>query len=407
MSLFNFLDPATNKSFAVKVPSGVSFEQAKAMFNQQLDTGALAGFGVGKTLSAATQAAGGLDTAKAMLSQTTASALGKLPTGASLNTITSALGPGGLAGANQVLSSLQGAGAGLATNAIGSASGAALAAVKAAGLPGIGGAGSDVAGLVTKAGTALTGAAAQAGSLANTAIKNLAGGLTGSVTNGINTADLVKQGASLPIPELSGTNVQAALSQAAKLVGQPHTKISDAKGLGKFGLNLPQLEKAGFVKPGLSDSLGPGASLTSVLSSATAFTGKDGIKNVSGLLNNENLQNNIQSGLMKNGLSDLKAAGIPVSNLNPGAIAGLATNAAKSVGDTLNNLAGKATSASKAAFDSVTKDTSFAVTLADTKVDKALLGQISAVPAVGTVNAETLNAAAKRILGNSKIFSVA
>lgn len=100
MSLFNFLDPATNKSFAVKVPSGVSFEQAKAMFNQQLDTGALAGFGVGKTLSAATQAAGGLDTAKAMLSQTTASALGRLPTGASLNTITSALGPGGLAGAN-------------------------------------------------------------------------------------------------------------------------------------------------------------------------------------------------------------------------------------------------------------------------------------------------------------------
>lgn len=420
MSAYNFIDPATNRTYKIKVPTGVTEDQARTIFQQQLSTGALAGFNIGATLSAATQAAAGLTSAQALLSQTASIGLGKLPVASAVNTITSQLGSvstiagtaagaaTALTGASQAASSLLGQGAALASNTVGVPVNAALAAVKSAGL--------QPTGLATvnrltnnflAPGTALTGAAAQVGSLANNTVKSLATGLSGAVTNGINTADLVKQGVSLPLPNLSSVNTQAALSQAAKLVGQPRARISDQLGVGKFGLDLPQLEKAGYVKPGVAASVTNGAaSLTSVLKSPTVFTGKDGVKNINGLLGNETLQNNIQTGLMQTGLDGLKSAGVPVEALNPGAVAGLATSAAKSVESTLSTLQGTAPPDVKAAFDSTIKNTAFAVNLANTKVSPAVLGEVSAKPAENTVNLETIVAAGRRVIGNPKVPSV-
>lgn len=436
MSSYSFTDPETQQTFKIKVPTGLNEEQARAIFEQQLSTGSLTGFSVGATLSAATQAAAGLPSAQAAVAQVASIASGKLPVTSAINTISSQLGAvstiagvGGsaataLVGAAQAASSLLGRGTAIASNVIGVPVNAALAAVKGAAAVGAGivggvvniasqiGAGitggvSDIGQLVTKAGTALTGAAAQVGSVANTAVKNLAAGLTGAVTNGINTADLVKQGTSLALSDLNSVDTQAALSQAAKLVGQPRAKISDELGVGKFGFDLSQLEKAGYVKPGTAAVVSGGSALlTDVLKSPTVFTGKDGVKNVNGLLNNETLQNNIQTGLMQSGLTELKSAGIPIDSLNPGAIAGLATAAAKSVGSTLSTLQGTAPPDVKAAFDNTMKNSSFAVSLANTKVTPAVLGEVSAAPATNTVNNETLDAAATRVVGNPKVPSV-
>lgn len=393
MSKFSFTDPTTGRKYDVDAPSGVSRDQAEAIFKQQLDGGSLAGIDVGGVLSAATQAAGGLASAAAMLTQNLGALTNKLPIGTSLNTITSALGPGGLASASQLVSSLQGPGASIATNTIGSASGAAVAAVKEAY-----GTISSVTGLISQ-GTAT------AGNLASKAVTSLTGSLAGPVTDGINTADLVKQGSGTGLPDLSAVNTQAAMSQVAKLVGQPHTVVSNTLGVGKFGFDIPQLETAGLVKPGVAAAAAAtGASLTSVLSSPTAFTGKDGVKSLNNLLSNESLQNNIQQNLMSSGVGDLKSLGLPVSSLNPQAIAGLATSSAKSVENTVASLQGVAGPDVKSAFDTLVRDSAYAVDYVETKVDSSALGIVTAEPAENTVNAETLNAALVRIVGNPKVF---
>ena len=171
MSSFSFTDPITGKSFKMNAPSGVSFDQAQAMFKQQLDGGSLAGYKVGDVLSSATQAAGGLTAALPNLQQSLAQAAGQLPVGASLNTITSALGPAGAAAATQLQSSLQGQGFPAATNAINGALSGATGALSGA-ISGATGALTSVVqnatNSVLKTGESLTGAVAAAGSRCST-----------------------------------------------------------------------------------------------------------------------------------------------------------------------------------------------------------------------------------------------
>lgn len=409
MSSYSFTDPNTGREFSVQVPNGVSFDQAKAIFDQQLNTGSLAGFDVGKSLSAATQAAGGLAGAQAMLSQAAGSLSGLLPSGANLGTITSALGPAAAAAGGQVTAALKGVTAASATNVqIPEFNGQLLrdAEQQISQVTEVGGVNNPSSSILAF-GSSITGAVAAVGSLASKAAGALTSAFAGPVTDGINTADLVKQGTTTGIPGLNGAEVQAAMSQAAKLVGQPANVVSDSAGVGKFGFDLSQLELSGIVKKGLSAAVGIGTSILSVLKSPLAFTGKDGIKGLGDLLGNETAQNNIQKGLMETGLGSLKSAGVPVSDFNPAAIAGLANNAAKSVSGTLQNLSGVASAASKASFESVTRNTAFAVNLADTKVDKTVLGEVTAEPASDTVNTETVNAASRRVIGNDRVPDVA
>jgi hypothetical protein len=128
------------------------------------------------------------------------------------------------------------------------------------------------------------------------------------------------------------------LAQASKLVGQGAGTISNALGVGKFGLDAPQLEKAGLVKPGTAAAfLAQGDNdLVSVLKSPTVWTGKEGVKSLDGLLSNTGLQDKVQQDLMKTGLNELKSVGIPTDKFSPQALSGLATNAAKSVTDTVS-----------------------------------------------------------------------
>lgn len=60
MKSFTFTDPATGQEFTVQAPDGTSLSQARAVFEQQLTTGKLAGISIGATLDSATQGLGKL-----------------------------------------------------------------------------------------------------------------------------------------------------------------------------------------------------------------------------------------------------------------------------------------------------------------------------------------------------------
>lgn len=437
---------ADTETYKIKGPPGMTLEQAQAIFKQQTNTGALAGFKVGDVLSAATQAADGLTAAAPQLSQGLASATSLLPSGINTASITSALGPNGSAVAGQITSALQGAGpavaSSLATGAsnfnsfaggitsqlssgIGSFQSALPGAISTAqaNLPGelakmqsaLPGAIAGITSTTSALSGALTGQAAQVGSLANNAIKTLTSGLSGTPLNGIDIAGFTKQLPALgDIGNLSKVDVTGTLAQASKMIGQGFDKISNELGAGKFGFDATQLEKAGMVKPGTAAAFLQGGAddLVSVLKSPTVWTGKDGIKSLDGLLKNNNLQDKIQQGLMSSGLADIKQMGIPTDKLNPAALSGLATNAAKSVGATMAwatnspNIPQIPTIPGgdvKAAFDKMTTNGAFAVKFSNEKVEPALKQEEPVVPATETVNTATVDAASKRVIGNEKV----
>ena len=78
MSIFKFTTP-DGQQIEVKGPPTGTFDQAKAIFEKQLNTGSLAGLKAGDSLSAATQAAAGLGTAISQLKPNLQSITGSLP----------------------------------------------------------------------------------------------------------------------------------------------------------------------------------------------------------------------------------------------------------------------------------------------------------------------------------------
>lgn len=415
--------------FKIKGPPGMTFDQARAIFNSQVKTGGLTGFKVGDTLSAATQAADGLEAAKAELSQSVAGFGGALPSGTNLNSLTASLGPLGAAAAGQVSSALTGSTAGLASLATGALAlpggvSSALSGVTNAfsGLtPSLSAASASLTSTLTGATStgstsavlgALTGAAAQIGSVASQSIGTIAKSMTGIPAAGINVADFVKQGPSLgSIGNMTSADVTGALAQASKLVGQSAKDISNSLGVGKFGFDVSQLEKVGVVKPGTAAAfLASGENdITSVLQSPTVWTGKEGVKSIGSLLGNGPLQDKFQQDLMKVGLSDLKTQGIPTDKLTAQAQAGVSTMAARSVTATMdwakNN--GMIPPDLKASFDDIAANSAFAVNLAKTRVDAPVKQEVVPPPAENTVKSETVDAAATRVVGNDKVPMVA
>lgn len=362
MSIFKFINPVNGQPFEIKGPPTLTEAQARQIFNQQLDAGSLVGFKPGDTLSAATQAADGLKSALSQITQA-ASGIGSSATGA-----------------------LQGA---LTTAANGLSSASALP--------------SSLGGTKSVASTAINGI----GSAVNTSA------LTGAaeiVTSGIGLPNFAKQAPALAaIGNLSVPDVTATLAQANKLVGQTANQVSNTLGVGKFGLNATQLETAGLVKPGVAQTfLASGTnSLTSVLKSPTVWTGKDGIKSLSNLLDSMSTQDAVQQKLMAVGKVALDQVGIPTNALNATALAGTLTNSAKSVTDTVKWAQGLPLPTDvKSALNKVAGASAFAVNFVNGKVPEAFKVQTVPIVAADTVNRDTLNAAAKRVTGNAKIPAV-
>jgi len=366
---------AVGEVFTVKAPPGMTFDQAKAIFDKQASTGSLTGLKVGDALSSATQAAQGLSSAAASLSQA-ASGIGGTAAGA-------------LQGA---LKNIPGSTIGRTIGEAVTGSGASGILQAASALP------SSIAGAVN---SGISVAKQTLGSIQSAA----AGAFAPTAAIGI--PDFAKQMPALgAISNLSVSDVTASLASASRSIGQVANQVSNSIGVGKFGFDGSQLEAAGVIKPGtVSQFLSSGANtLTSVLKSPTVFTGKAGITSLKDLLGSLPKQETIQQELMSNGLAGVQALGIPTDKLSIGALAGTALNAAKSITNTMDWAQGKALASDvKTALNETARNASFAVDFAETKVDDAMKQLVPGEPVFDTVNRVTLNAAAIRVIGNPKI----
>jgi hypothetical protein len=135
------------------------------------------------------------------------------------------------------------------------------------------------------------------------------------------------------------------------------------------------------------------------------WTGKNGVNSLDDFLSNPKAQSSTQQGLMSSGLSTVKALGIPVAALSAKALGGLSLNAAKSPAQTVEWAQGKLPPGAQAQFDTAARDGAFAVGTADQKLNDAMTQQAPPGEAENTVNRQTLDAAATRIVGNNKIPS--
>jgi len=426
----------TAKTFAIKGPPGLTRDQAFAIFKKQADTGGLTGFEPGETLSAATQAADGLPSAQAIVAQAQSGITGSTGAFASslsasgvdlatgrIPSLDTAFSKGGINGGATGLGAVVGSVAS-GLGAAGGAVGGSLAGIAPGLTAAVGPAVSSFSGVVGgvgsisgigQMGSPLVGAASIQGSTAIKSIQTINQAITGlPVTNPINTADfskiaggLTSVGAVAPIGPMSIPEVNGVLAQAKNLTGQGFGDISNSKGLGAFGLDVSQLETAGYVKPG-SRAKFDASSFTNLIKSPAIWTGKDGIKSATDLLANAPKQSQIQQDLMIKGVAGMAAIGIPVQNLSSQGIAGMTLNAAKSLPNAEAfakglPIPGDATGAVQAEFSSAVRDGAFAVNLVNTKIPTAFKQQDIPKPAADTVGRATVDAASSRVIGDDKV----
>jgi hypothetical protein len=120
------------------------------------------------------------------------------------------------------------------------------------------------------------------------------------------------------IGPLSPVQIQAIMAQIAAVVGQAWNIITQEKGIGYYGFNSQQLERAGYVKPGFSQQYCPintstfanPANFVSVMKSPSPWTGLNGVTSVNDILNNQVIQNQIQHQLMMDSYDSLVALGV-------------------------------------------------------------------------------------------------
>jgi hypothetical protein len=353
---FGVPDPtAIAKTFEVNGPPGMTREQAFEIFKKQADTGGLTGFSPGDVLSAQTQAADGLASAKAEFSQELAGF------------------PGTDRGVqNQFASIAESAKQSLAAGTTGN--------------------------LQSKIGSA--------GSILQQTAGKISSLFGEPVVSGIDTADFAKTASALvPMGKLSTTDVRATIASVGKSTGQDFSQFTNAAGAGKFGFDATQLETAGLLKPGTAGSfLSQGANdLTTVLKSPAVWTGKGGINNLDSLLSNPAAQNLTQQDLMSKGLAAASSLGVPTAGLDPKQLGGIASVFSKDSAEGAAWIKGQLPADKQAEFDTKFNDAQFAIGSAEEKFNDAMLQQEPPGEATDTVSRETLTAAMGRVFGNDKI----
>lgn len=308
----------------------------------------------------------------------------------------------------------------------------------------------DVVSAGTQAAAGLSSALSQVRSLPNTTADSLTAGLRNiSISNPVSLSDFAKQTTpNFSLGPLNPQDVQGLMAQTAATVKQSADQVSAAKGVGKFGLNINQLESTGFVKPGTAQSFAraPAPSVTQKdIEEATkinaeggditpeqvarnrqlnsfltpsVFTGKLGVANLGGVLRSENIQNNIQGDVLKQSYNSLVNSGV-IQNLrgNASQIAATVQTAAEFGVKTAENLVNGRLTENFSAVASVAKAAEYAKNFATGLVNDAF-GKVAGLFSRGgsiyagvtrpqgvknTVNRSTVNSSVTNILGNAKI----
>lgn len=131
------------------------------------------------------------------------------------------------------------------------------------------------------------------------------------------TQGLISQGTT-SVGDLTNTQTQAVMAQLAAITNQPADQVSQQSGIGKYGFNAQQLERAGIIKPGYAQKycpLNPSTqenpdNFLSFLESPSPWTGLYGITSLADILSSEALQNTIQQNLMQQSYEVLVGEGI-------------------------------------------------------------------------------------------------
>jgi hypothetical protein len=223
MAVFNFVISGTTKTFEVKGPAGLTYEQAKAIFDKQVATGALAGFSTGDVLSALTQTTAGLASATANFSQE-------------------------LAG---IKNNSLGIESSYTTKSLSSQISGAINVTSSAG--------------ITDTVSAIVGARLR----------------TTPISNPLTIGEYAKAtpAVAATVGNLSVAEITAAMAAVEKVVGQTAETVSNS-GVGKYAFTCQQLERAGYIKLGTAAKfLTQDQNLTTtVMASSAVWTGKDGVK---------------------------------------------------------------------------------------------------------------------------------
>ena len=271
---------------------------------------------------------------------------------------------------------------------------------------------------VTQASGGLSSAIAQIGPQAAALTKQIGGAINlptkigAVIPNAITVSDFVNTKISAQnIGSIASNQIQGLVAQASASVNQAATAITNAKGLGKFGLDATQLQLAGLIKPGIADQIKQvPEKFKEILSSPTSWTGKLGAVNLDSVLNNSALQTRVQQGLMNANFDQLKQLGTIkgteiASQLGPllnnatkfGAENATAWLKGKVPGDLVNQMNNFATSAQfSQAFAGINSSISGGG-------NPLQAGVVAAKGFANTVNRTNLDQAVKSIIGNPKI----
>jgi hypothetical protein len=226
------------------------------------------------------------------------------------------------------------------------------------------------------------------------------------VANPIDVSDFITKGASGPsIGALTPVMVRGLTAQAANAVGQPYTVITNEKGLGKYGLDSQQLESYGLLKPGTTTVVSKNtAEFVNILSSPTVWTGKQGIINLTAILNNETIQNEIQLRSMQNSYRYLQQLGL-LKGTETLRELGTLVQVATKFGATLTAqwVAGKTSPNITGSINIVAKQAQYALGFSLLNSATFASNVQQAEGYTDTVNRETVQSAMSKIIGNPKV----
>ena len=271
---------------------------------------------------------------------------------------------------------------------------------------------------VTQAAGGLSSALAQIGAKATELTKQISGSINlptklgALIPNAISVSNFVNTKiSSINIGTIASNQIQGLVAQASASVNQAATAITNAKGLGQFGLDANQLQLSGLIKPGIADQIKQVPDkFKEILSSPTSWTGKLGAVNLDSVLNNSGLQTRVQQGLMSANFDQLKQLGTIkgteiASQLGPllnnatkfGAATATAWLNGKAPGDLVNKMNNFATSAQ---FSQAFADVNAAIAGGGNPLQA---GVVAAKGFTSTVNRTNVNQATSAIIGDAKI----
>ena len=223
------------------------------------------------------------------------------------------------------------------------------------------------------------------------------------------------------VGKIAPEKVTGMLAQSSKQVPQNFNEISNTVGVGKFGFSAPELEDAGFLKPGTSEFFLKDATsdLNTVLSSSSVWSGNQGINGVSDFLNNEAIQDLTKTDLFTKGLNSLQNAGVVTGLENEADLAGLVTGASKFGVDAVKKwtqgsaILGKTFNGANSGnitagqMNELVKGGQYAVNLTQQKISSEIQGFTTGTPgATGTVIRTEIDTAVQSVIASQKVTGI-